>query len=128
MTRLVPKDKSDYEACQKLSAASDDEVIPHIAGLLECLQDLNWPIAGPVSERLSSLGLELVEPISDIISGNNEVWKYWVVSHLLHTVRRDVYLALLFKLAQIRKNPTQSERDEEVYDEICSLLNSRSHA
>lgn len=125
MTSIVPTNKSDDEACQRLNAASDAEVLPHIAKLLQCLQDINWPIAWPVAQRLSSLGPELVKPICDVLSTTDEVWKYWIVSHLLHTVRRDVYQALLFKLNHMRRNPSKAEREEEVHDAVCELLNCR---
>ena len=125
MTHLVPKHKCDDDACAALAAASDQDVIPYISDLLQCLQDLNWPIAGPVADRLSRLGHELVEPITEVLSGTDEIWKYWIVSHLLHNVREEVYRALLFKLNHIRRKPTPDERVEEVHDAVCSLLASR---
>ncbi|WP_074901611.1 DUF5071 domain-containing protein [Microbulbifer thermotolerans] len=123
--RLVPIDKFDDEACEHLKAASDEEVIPHIERLLECLQDLNWPIAPLVSERLSMLGLELVQPILRILSGNDEMWKYWIVSHLLYQVSDDVFCQLRFKLNSIKLHPTKSEVEEEVFDAVCELLRFR---
>ena len=128
MKRLVPNDKFDDEACHNLAVASDSEIAPHIESLLKCLQDINWPIAVPVSERLSTLGLELVTPITNVLSGKDEIWKYWIVSHLLHNVRDEVYQALYFKLKSMRKYPTAEEREEEVYDAICDLLSSRKMA
>ena len=123
--RLVPTDKFDDEACANLTAASDEELIPHIAALLECLQDLNWPIAAPVSERLSLLGVELVTPILNILSGNDEVWKYWIVSDLLYQVNDEVFCGLLFKLNGIKLHPTKGEVKEEVFDAAIELLRSR---
>jgi len=120
--RLVPIDKFDDEACENMKAASDEDLIPHIERLLECLQDLNWPIAPPVSDRLSTLGLELVSPILKILAGDDEVWKYWVVSHLLHDVNDEVFRALRFKLNKIRLQPTKGEVKEEVHDVVCELL------
>lgn len=125
---LVPKDKFDDEACENLKSASDEELIPHIDGLLECLQDLNWPIAAPVSERLSMLGSPLVKPIIKILSGSDEVWKYWIVSHLLYQVSDDVFNELRFKVNSMKLNPTKSEIEEEVLAVVCELLEARKNA
>ncbi|WP_373273219.1 DUF5071 domain-containing protein, partial [Vibrio parahaemolyticus] len=54
--------------------------------MLEWLQDLNWPVADPVSQRLLQLNLELVEPLLLILSSDDDVWKYWIVSSFLHYV------------------------------------------
>jgi len=123
--KLVPTEKLDDETCDNLKLASDEEVIPHIAELLECLQDLNWPIAGPVSDRLSVLGMELVEPILVILKGDDEMWKYWIVSHLLYLIKDDVFRALSFKLNSMKLHPTDAEVDEEVHSATCELLITR---
>jgi Domain of unknown function (DUF5071) len=125
--RLVPKDKFDDEACENLKEASDEEIFPYLNELLECLQDLNWPIAGPVSERLSTLGVELVSPILKILNGSDEVWKYWIVSHFMYQVKFEVFEKLRFKLNAIKSKPSQSEREEEVFDAVCLLLKERMH-
>lgn len=125
IVRLVPIGKGDDVACQNIKVASDQELIPHIEALLECLQDLNWPIAGPVSERLSKLGVELVAPIQNILLGIDDVWKYWIISDLLYQVRDEVFYELRFTLNRIKMNPTKGERDEEVLDAVCELLHSR---
>jgi hypothetical protein len=125
IVRLVPIGKGDDVACQNIKVASDQELIPHIEALLECLQDLNWPIAGPVSERLSKLGVELVAPIQNILLGIDEVWKYWIISDLLYQVRDEVFCELRFTLNRIRLHPTKSEREEEVFDAVCELFHVR---
>ena len=126
MIRLVPKDKFDDEACANLQAASDEELRPYIADLLECLQDLNWPIAGPVAERLSTLGTELTEPVLHILNSDDEMWKYWIIAHFLYLVNDEVFQALRFKLKSIRLHPTASEIAEEVHCVTCELLSART--
>lgn len=125
--RLVPVDKFDDEACKNLELAKDEDLKPHIEGLLECLQDINWPIAAPVSERLSKLGTELVKPILKVLSGDDEMWKYWLVSHFLHEVSGDVFRELNFKLHDMKIRPTKGEIEEEVYDAVCVLLRARKY-
>lgn len=125
--RLVPIGKVDDVACTNLKVASDEALTPHIEALLECLQDLNWPIAAPVSERLSKLGLELVQPIKNIILGVDEVWKYWIISHLLYQIRADVFCELRCTLNSMKLHPTKGEREEEVFDVVCELLHARKY-
>jgi len=122
---IVPKHKSDQEACDHLIIAPDAEVLAHIDPLLACLQDINWPIAAPVSDRLAALGIELAHPIMKILNGSDEIWKYWIISHLLYQIKDDVYQAIYLVLRRINKYPTQAERDEEVWDAVSSLLLAR---
>lgn len=126
--RIVPNSKADDEACKNLALAKDDDIKPHIYELLECLQDLNWPIAAPVSERLSVLGVELVEPILDVLNSDDDPWKYWIVSHFLHGIKPAIYGRLRFKLNQMKKHPTKGEVEEEVHDAVCELLSSRRNS
>ncbi len=123
--RLVPIGKADDVACENLEAALDEELIPHIEALLECLQDLNWPIAAPVSLRLSKLSFELVKPIENILLGVDEVWKYWIISNLLYQVDDDVFSELRLVLNRIKQHPTKGEQEEEVFDAVCELLHAR---
>lgn len=94
--------------------------------MLEWLQDLNWPVADPVSQRLLQLNLELVEPLLLILSSDDDVWKYWIVSSFLHYVDISVYDRLIFKLNKMKISPTKQEIEEEVYDAVCVLIESRS--
>ena len=126
--RIIPSDKFDIEACKSLSVASDEEVVPYISELLECLQDFNWPIATPVSDRLSVLGKELVNPIKEILKSTDEIWKYWIVSRFLYKVDRMVIVGLMEELKRVEAQPTDSEIKEEVYAEVCKLLIERKNA
>lgn len=127
MRHLVPRHNSDDEACMWLATASDAEVIPHIAELLGWLQDLNWPVAPPVAERLARLGPELVAPLLAVLAGQDEGWKYWLVSHLLYRVQDEVYRPLYFRLARMAREPTPAERSAAVHFEVCELLRRRRY-
>lgn len=126
--RIIPSDKFDIEACKNLAAASDVEVTPYISELLECLQDLNWPISAPVSDRLSVLGTELVIPLKEILKSTDEIWKYWIISNFLYKVDRKVVAGLMEELKHIESHPTEPEIKEEVYEEVCRLLKERTNA
>jgi hypothetical protein len=126
--RIVPIDKFDDEACENMMAASNDDLVPHIDGLLECLQDLNWPIAESVSSRLSTLGVALVKPLLNVLNSDDNVWKYCIVSHLLYQVDDEVFRLLRFTLNSIKRHPTKGEIEEEVHDVVCELLFARKSA
>ena len=124
-SEIVPKDKFDLTACAQLAKVSDDMVALHIDALLECLQDLNWPIAGPVAERIQLLDERLVLPIRKILLGTDEFWKYWIVTYFLHHVRREVYEGLRFTLNRMLKHPTAEEILEEVHSVVEELIAQR---
>ena len=43
---LVPKDKYDITVISELKKLSDTEIKSIIPGLLEWIQDMDWPVAG----------------------------------------------------------------------------------
>ena len=57
-----------------LSEKSDAELEPYLDGLLEWLQDLNWPGAITIAERLKVFsGLKLKEPLENAIIKSNKM-------------------------------------------------------
>ena len=111
---IVPANKSDLDACNNLSQASDEEVNEKINELLEWVQDINWPVAVHICERLKNIGSSLVEPVKNILLSNDEVWKYWVISGLLSKASDETVCSLKVELENIVKNPTEAEKAEEV--------------
>ncbi len=73
---IAPTNKSDLDACNNLYLASDEEVSEKINELLVWVQDINWPVATSICERLKSIGSPLVEPLRKILPDSNEIWKY----------------------------------------------------
>lgn len=122
---IVPKDKFDFEACARLSHANDAEVIENLPSLLEWTADVNWPVAGPVIDRLKLLGTELIAPIQMILASQDDGWKYFLIVHLVSELREDVFNALVPDLKRIASNPTPSEVIEEVQMETIEVLRNR---
>ena len=121
--RLVPQHKGDDDACANLQQASDDDIQPLLWPLLECLQDINWPIAAPVLERLLRYrGDDLAGPLLQILSGDDEMWKYWLLTNLLPDVQLSVWQALRFKIYAMVRQPTPAELQEEVSEAAAELL------
>ena len=111
---IVPANKSDLDACNNLLQASDEEVKEKLNELLEWVQDINWPVAVHICERLKNIGSPLVEPVKNILLSTDEVWKYWVISGLLSKASNETICSLKTELENIVKNPTDAEKAEEV--------------
>ncbi len=118
---IVPKSKHDLASCETLCCASDAEVLAKAGELLPWLQDMNWPAATPVLNRIARLGLGLVHPVREVLGGADDVWKYWVVSALLPKSGGAVVDALKQELDRIVCSPTPGEVGESVVDAIQEL-------
>jgi hypothetical protein len=121
---ILPADKSDMAACRRLEAASDLEVVGHLRELLEWLQDMNWPVARLVATRIAGLGLPLTEPLREILRGNDDTWKYYIINNFLPTTGRQVLESLLPDLNRIVMSPTSGEEREELPQSVRDLLQS----
>lgn len=78
-----PYGKNVWENCAKvLAARSDDELKPHLGGLLEWLQDMNWPGADCILERLRNFSdIQSLETFISIFQKqakalDDEDWEY----------------------------------------------------
>jgi hypothetical protein len=111
---IVPKNKSDIEACNNLAKATDSEIKENIFQLLEWVQDINWPVASLVCERLKNIGHPLVAPIKEILNSDDNIWKYWVISALISKTPSEIINALRNELEKIVQNPTDGEIKEKV--------------
>ena len=121
----VPKDKADMAAVTALRATPRADLVPLIPELLTWLADMNWPVARPISEILSGFGLELVEPIREILKSNDEVWKYWIVYFLADT-GPEVFASLEPDVRRVAERPTNEEVSEEVDLAARTVLRSLS--
>lgn len=63
---IIPpqKSKSVWDSCAKVIAMrSDEELEPYLYLLFEWLQDMNWPGAVKIYNRLSQIPFEKLEPV-----------------------------------------------------------------
>jgi hypothetical protein len=118
---IVPASKQDFDACERLATASDDEVRAHIRELLTWLQDMNWPVAPLVARRIGTLGSSLAAPLREILRGSDDVWKHWIVSSLLPAVDGTVAESLRAELDRIVTKPTSSEAQEDLPGAVLRL-------
>ena len=111
---FLPSDKQDLESCEKLRQTPVTEIIPYLSELLEWLQDINWPVALPIADKLSSVGYEIVPCIDAALKHDDSIWKSNVIEHLIMKLNPEVMEAALIEVVRIVNNPTKAEIEEEV--------------
>jgi hypothetical protein len=113
LQRLLPKDKLDVGAAERLSAAGYPAIAPLLPALLEWMQDLNWPVAQAVRPILAEIGAPLASGIRSVLQTDDDIWKYWTVICLV-AESKSLTLALLPELERLASSPTEGEREERV--------------
>ena len=110
----LPADKHDQRAVEEFRTATPDEIAPYLAGLLEWIQDLNWPVARGIVEVLSRSDSRIVPHLKSILRGDDEVWKYSVLSSLALEVAPEVREELMDDVVRIINMPTEGEKTEDL--------------
>ncbi len=115
---LVPKNKYDVSNINKLFSLSDEEMKPIVYDLLEWIQDYNWPVAQELVPLLKEREDIVFPYISDILRGDDFMWKYWIMDLLIpdfsfehKNVLKDDILALI--------NDPDNDEDTESIREIA---------
>lgn len=80
---LVPKDKHDISNINKLYNLSDEEMKPIVYNLLEWIQDYNWPVAQELIPLLKEREDIIFPYMSDILRGDDFMWKYWIMDLII---------------------------------------------
>ncbi len=80
---LVPKDKHDVSNINKLYSLTDDEMELIVYDLLEWIQDYNWPVAQELISLLKERENIIFPYMSDILRGDNYMWKYWIMELII---------------------------------------------
>ena len=80
---LVPKDKHDVSNIDKLYSLTDEEMKPIVYDLLEWVQDYNWPVAQELIPLLKEREDIIFPYMSDILRGDDFMWKYWIMDLII---------------------------------------------
>ena len=80
---LVPKDKHDVSNINKLYSLTDDEMKLIVYDLLEWIQDYNWPVAQELVPLLKEREDIIFPYMSDILRGDDFMWKYWIMDLII---------------------------------------------
>lgn len=121
ITDLIPKDKGDIVTAEQLKNYSFEEIKPIIPDLLGCLQDMNWPVARPISEYLVGVADKITPHILDVLRGDDEIWKYWMVVVFGNASKRPDKL-LMNEFNRMANHPTQDEIKEEINEVALDVL------
>lgn len=118
---LLPRHKFDEDRVEMIKKMDRDEIVLLLPGLLEWIQDMNWPVAPSVLELLLTFPEEVVPHIQDVLSSKDDNWK-WFVLHFL-VIELPVESRVEFKeyLTRVAETPTQNEIAEEL-DEIAKEI------
>lgn len=123
---IVPKASDDVEAINSLINSSDEEVEFVIHDLLEWLQDMNWPVAIPITEKISKLKASVLQdPLKEILQGSDGIWKYWILTMLIPKIEQDIVLLLHDELISLAFKPSVDDSNEEVDIAAKKLLNPK---
>lgn len=117
---LIPEHKDDQEVIERLKKLSFEEIKPIIPDLLEWLQDMNWPIAGPVAEILKPFSDNIVPEIIKILKTTDGFWKWGTLTTLARTTTNQM---LLTEIERMAKFPTRDEIEEGLNVEAIAILN-----
>ena len=106
---FIPGSKNDLKAIQALDSMSNDAIYPYLNEIIAWVKDVNWPVAVPICERLASFDERIVPVIEEILSGQDEQWKYTVLSNLIPKLSPSVMELSMNQVVRIVNEPTESE-------------------
>jgi hypothetical protein len=117
---LIPKHKDDQKVIDDLKKLSFEQLKPIIPDLLEWLQDMNWPIGGPIADILKPFADKMIPEIIEILRTNDDGWQWSVLANF---ARNTTDPLLLREIERIAKFPSSTEVDDEVNLEAIAILN-----
>lgn len=119
---LLPQGKDDQLALQRIQALPENQLAELSPHLLEWVQDGNWPIAPAIGRLLAYQLPSINEYILCIFRGNDNTWKYWIISLIIGIAPHSYITPILIdELRRIAYSPNAGESDEGV-DEAASLV------
>lgn len=114
MKDLLPKDKFDNANLEKIASLSDNEIKPIIGGLMEWVQDYNWPVAKEVVPILIARQNLIVPYLSEILSSKDIMWKYWIMDLIIPELTHDNQMILKNDIKQLSQLTGQDEDSLEI--------------
>ena len=113
---LVPKHKSDwdFDKATNILWYKYKEIKPIIPQLLTWLQDINWPVAKPISAYLQPMLPDILEELKPILLGEDDVWKYNILNAFFVKPQSSYWKMIAPIIERMTFNPTENETKEEV--------------
>ena len=113
LQHLLPRDKYDIGAVDRLAVEEYPAIAPLLPALLEWMQDLNWPVAQALQPFLANIGAPLAADIRLVLKTDDDVWKYWTVICIV-AESKPLTLALLPELERLAGSPSDGEHEERI--------------
>ncbi|MBO7746717.1 DUF5071 domain-containing protein [Paenibacillus sp. MWE-103] len=112
--RAIPKDKYDVESLKSLRGLDIGQIKLILPLLMEWLQDINWPVAPPLSKALADYGIVLLPFFRLVLNSGDPQWQFSVMHSLIRELPKDISIHLKEDLLRIVLQPTQGELLEEL--------------
>ncbi len=110
MTELrLPQGKHDAAGAQALVDAGYPAVAPLLKGMLEWVQDPNWPVAFVLYPFLGTIGMPLAPFLREVLATDDEDWIFFVISELI-APSAALTAALRDRLQHLAEHPTPRAR------------------
>ncbi|WNG51859.1 DUF5071 domain-containing protein [Archangium minus] len=119
---LLPRHKTDLDNAHRVVERGYPAVAPLLPQLLEWVKDGNWPVAHILAPFLASIGSPIVPHVRDILRGDDDLWKYYVVARIVRMMPRATAEALRPELTRIASDPTSGEEVEAIDDLAAEIL------
>lgn len=110
LRNLLPRSKQDIKRVKGLMALGYPAIAPVLPELLTWLQDINWPIAEPVSLLLATVGAPLVPHARKVLEGDDDLWKTGVLISFQDVP--EIVGPLSSLIARIALRPTPGEIED----------------
>ena len=119
---LLPRDKFDNDRVEMIKKMDRDKILPLLPGLFEWTQDMNWPVAISVVELLLTFPEEIVPHIQDVLSSNDDNWKYFILNDLVRNLPIESRVQFREYLTRVSEAPTNSELAEGLDETAKDIL------
>ena len=118
---LLPRHKTDDDRVEMIKNMEREQILPLLPGLLEWIQDMNWPVAPSVLELLLTFPEEIVPHVQDVLSSDDDNWKWFILHFLVINLPFESRVQFREYLTRVAETPTQNELAEEL-DEIAKEI------
>ena len=123
LRQLLPEDKQDVQRARMLVELGYPTVAAAIPHLMIWLQDGNWPVAQIIAPFLASIGKPSIPEIKKILHGNDDIWKYWILTLVVMELNAADVKELEPELKLLAQ--TESLEELDVIAKECLVQNSK---
>lgn len=122
MKDLIPRHKSDYDRVEKIIAAGYPKVEPIIPEILECIQDINWPIAQKLLPFINTIASDIVMHYKPILRTDDSPWKSWLLTEIIENLPSTKLAELKDEFQYCLTNLSEDDLEWEIDKTVKGLL------